>query len=127
MRTFHIFLHFLIGVLQEFSIYRFSTESDNHCQLFRWIQNCRSVNTVCRIYQAVLEDICDRLGLLRAQLPLCAHSLVHLLSIQNFCVKILADHIISWYLHIYNMFFLYNQYHAICTRSLYYARSYPQT
>ena len=25
------------------------------------------------------------------------------------------------------MFFLYNQYHAICTRSLFYARSYPQT
>lgn len=86
---------FLIGIPHKFSMSILHL-SDNHCQLFRWIQNWRGVNIVCSIYQAVLEDICDRLGLLRAQLPLCGHSLLHLFSIQNFCVKILTHHILIW-------------------------------
>ena len=99
MRTFHKFysfhILFLIGIPHKFSMSILHL-SDNHCQLFRWIQNWRGVNIVCSIYQAVLEDICDRLGLLRAQLPLCGHSLSHLLSIQNFCVKMLTHHILIW-------------------------------
>lgn len=96
MRTFHKFYSFHIFDWNSPQILHVDSplKWQSLPALFRWIQNWRGVNIVCSIYQAVLEDICDRLGLLRAQLPLCGHSLLHLLSIQNFCVKILTHHIL---------------------------------
>ena len=117
--------HFLTGILQEFSM-SFLHLRDNHCQLFRWIQNCRGVNIVCSIYQAVLEDICDWLGLLWAQLPLCGHSLFHLLSIQNFCVKIYILHS-QYYFSIFTYFLSIHPISSNIHMFLIYAGSYSQT